>query len=83
MKGELPMMESVWSCGHCLVAQPPWNYSYGWTCLTSGLVVISFHALGLTALVFSFRLLRAEVRRKWMESEAQIRSVSAERAPYT
>ena len=64
VKDELPMMESMRGCGHCLVTRPPWNYSYGWTCLTSDLVVIPFHALGLTALVFSFRLLRAEVRRK-------------------
>lgn len=54
-----------------------------WLDLPDLRLVISFHALGLTALVFSFRLLRAEVRRKWMESEAQIRSVSAERAPNT
>lgn len=50
VKGELPMMESVWSCGHCLVAQPPWNYSYGWTCLTSGL---SSHSMPLASLPLS------------------------------
>ena len=77
------MVESMRGCEPCLMTRPPWSCSYGWTCLTSGSVVIPFPALGLTALVFSFRLLRVEVRRKWMESEAQIRSVSAEQAPNT
>lgn len=81
MKDELPMVESMRGCEPCLVTQLP--RSYGWTCLTSGSVVIPFPALGITALVFSFRLLRAEVRRKWIESEAKIWSVSAEQAPNT
>lgn len=75
------MVESMRGCEPCLVTRLP--HSYGWTCLTSGSVVIPFPALGITALVFSFRLLRAEVRRKWTESEAKIQSVSAEQAPNT